>query len=126
MSRAVNLTGFVNVHGQPIVNDGGASFKRRPKPKAAALDIQPADATPQGKHLGWQALGFSPSQINAARGAHDAKSKEPFDETAWMNGAMPKPARTQPYSSPTSARQCAALLEKAGWKRVTVTEVIKK
>lgn len=125
MKTAADLSGFVNVHGQPIFNNGGASFKRKPRPKSTA-GPQPADASPHGKHLGWQAVGFSPEQTEAARRLHAAKSKDPFDEVAWMNGAMPKPARTQPYSNPSSARQCAAMLERAGWKRVDVIEVIKK
>ena len=79
-----------------------------------------------GKHLGWQAEGFSPEQLEAARQAHAAKSKDDFNEAAFMNGATPSRPVTKPYSNPSSARQCAALLEKAGWKRVTVTEVIKK
>lgn len=126
MKGAANLAGFVNIHGQPIFNDGGASFKRKARPKSAAPAVNPADASPQGKHLGWQAVGFSPAHIEAGKRLHAAKSNDPFDEVAWMNGTTPKGARTLPYSNPSSARQCAAMLERAGWKRVTVIEVIKK
>jgi len=77
--------------------------------------------SPSGKHLGWKAVGFSPSQLRAAEAGHTAGA---FNADAWMNGA--KPESTRPYSTPSSARQCAAMLEQAGWKRVTVIEDIKK
>lgn len=120
MGKAVNLAGFVNVFGQPIVMNDGASFKRRARPKPTATTAD------ESKHLGWQATGFSPAQVQAAERAHEAKSSEPFDAAAWMNGATPKAARSQPYATPSSANECAALLTKAGWLRVVVTEVIKK
>lgn len=120
---AINLTGFVNIHGQPLVADGGPSFKRRAPPKAAPRAVQP-DASPSGKHMGWAATGFSPDQLRAARIEHERLGKD-FNEEAYMNGAQPKKARPQPYSVPSAAQQCADMLLKAGWKRVRVVEVVR-
>jgi len=116
---AVDLSGYVNLHGQPVTRT--ASHVRRTRPKQAAVQM-PADASPAGKHMGWHAVGFSPEQIAKAR----AEKGVEFDEVAYMNAAQPKRARPTPYSVASSAQQCAEMLARAGWKRVAVVEVIKK
>jgi len=113
---------YVNAYGQPIAI--GSRQSHVAKKKSATKDER------EKKHMGWSVSGFSPEQLAQAKVEHEKAMEsdeklQPWDETVFMNGHRPQKARSKPYSIPDSASQCAEMLKAAGWKRVSVDEIIR-
>lgn len=122
---------FVNIHGDRVPIDAmKAQAALRPKKKAKAL---PDD---KKLHMGFVVTGYPPGTEEALRAEHAAsqaakkkadpkRGHEPFDLDLALSRTAPKRARAKPYEVPEAAQQCAELMRRAGWLRVTVTELIR-
>jgi hypothetical protein len=53
------------------------------------------------------------------------KTLGPWNEEVYMRETKPKRVAPKPYNIASSADQCAELARKAGWKCVTVRELLK-
>lgn len=85
-------------------------------------------------HKGFQAEGFTPAMIEAARAEREEvnvlrretgrEPLPPFDDEAWMRQSKPKKLKV--YAIESAARECCRLAEHAGWRNCRVTELRKK
>lgn len=113
---------FVDIHGNPL--QIGDRYSHIPKKRVVAKDER------EKKHLGFAVTGYSPEMMSEAAADHQAavsrgEIEGEFSADTFMNGHKPRKARSAPYSMSDSAAQCAEMLRKAGWLRVTVSEVIR-
>lgn len=100
---------FVNFRGEPLAVAAPGPAKKTTKQQ------------PDSYHKGWLVVGYSPTQISAARAEHEkAEPGKPFDEAGWMRKTKPVKARSRPYEIHDAAEQCAELMRRAGWKVVQV------
>lgn len=114
---------YVNASGQPIEIGSKDSHKPAKKKRTKRGDEE-------RQHHGYAVLGFSPEHLVEAKKAHEHKKSlgeadGDFDQDIYMNGHKPQKARSAPYSIEESAKQCADMVRRIGWLRVTVEEIIK-
>ena len=109
---------FVNYMGQ-TVSTVGEKVKRATK------------AEPNKWHKGWLVEGLPPGSEEKAAAEHEAKQRilekqgkatAVFDRAFWIMSAKAKAVRAKPYEVEEAAKDCAALVEKAGWLRVRIIE----
>lgn len=117
-----------------------------PKRKAkfsAEVHKATTDRSQAKQRLGFQVEGYSPEMPEAAKATHakaratylglkvmgrlSQSDKNPgeWDADKWMSAHKPKRVRTKPFEIASSADQCADLARKAGWLRVTVSELLR-
>lgn len=115
---------FVNIHGEtlpdPVARQKCAKSAPKPKPEEKSY------------HKGWRVVGIPPGELELARSEaqrlartaiENGRAAKEFDEANWLQNHRGKPVRNKPYEIKSSADECAALAEKAGWLRVRVEEI---
>lgn len=113
---------YVNANGEPI--SIGSRQSHIPVKKARAVRTEK-------QHMGFQAVGFGPEHIAAAKAKHEEKQRDSeenlgdFSADAWMNGAKKQNGQKKPFATPEAAGQLAEMLKRAGWARVEVLELIR-
>jgi hypothetical protein len=117
------VTGFVNIHGQPV--------------REIARATTPTERRPQrdSYHDGFAVVGIPPGKLEEAqrlheslrrRAMHECRGLPPeWDAEAWIRTAKTRRVRTKPYELHSAAMQCAELAVKAGWLGVEVRELKK-
>lgn len=102
------MSGFMTISGRPWAAKAGLK-------KAKIANEEP-------KHFGWRVVGFSPDMIESGEAYAKAQKKE-FIFEKWAKVTKKKAAREKPYEILAAARQCAMLMERAGWVSVEIVEV---
>jgi hypothetical protein len=129
---------YVNHKGETVRLEEIAK-KHKPKPKASTalktLDTKDGATV----SMGFEVAGFSPGRLRDAEHDHveklggqqgrplikGEKQLGPWDEIAYMRENKPKRVAPKPYTLASSADQCAEMARAAGWKNVTVREILK-
>jgi len=129
---------YVNRKGETVYPDQIAQ-KHKPKPKASTalktLDTKDGATV----SMGFEVAGFSLEHLAEAKRKHEIqlegqkdralikgeKKLSAWDEEAYMRESKPKRVAPKPYTLASSADQCAEMARKAGWKNVTVREILK-
>lgn len=115
---------FVNVNGDvlpdPVALKQHQKAAPRPKPEEKSF------------HKGWRVMGIPPGAMEEARAEalrlgrieeQNGRVAKEFDEQNWIQNHRGKAVRSKPYEIESSAMECAALAEKAGWLRVRIEEI---
>lgn len=129
---------YVNHKGEAVRLEEIAK-KHKPKPKAstALKTLNTKDGATVS--MGFEVAGFSPGHLRDAEHDHieklgsqqgrrlikGEKQLSPWDEVAYMRENKPKRVAPKPYTLASSADQCAEMARAAGWKNVTVREILK-
>jgi hypothetical protein len=111
--------------------------KRKTRVSEALKSVDTRDAAKVS--MGFEVAGFSPAHLAEGERKHEIeregqkdralmpkeKTLGPWNEEAYMREPKPKRVAPKPYNIASSADQCAELARKAGWKCVTVRELLK-
>lgn len=116
---------FVNLHGDVLPDPVALKQYKKATPRQKQED--------KSFHKGWKVIGIPPGALEAARDdnrrvaemAAKAGGKEikQFDEANWLQNHRGKAVRSKPYELESSAKECAAMAERAGWLRVRIEEI---
>ena len=114
---------FVNIHGKPL---DIASLTTEKVGKAAAPK--------ESQHKGFQAVGYSPEQIEEAKRKHKADSDfevqhgrpplQPFSIDSYTRSSRPKKIE-KPKATHEAAYLACQIAERAGWIKTSVVELKK-
>jgi len=129
---------YVNYLGN-TVNLEQLAKKHKPAPKVSSILKRLDTRDGASVSMGFEVAGFSPDHLAEAKRKHEIEREGQKDrklmrgerlllawsEEIYMREAKPKRVALKPYALASSADQCAEMARRAGWKSVTVRELLK-